>query len=212
MSKKFSLLVVDDEPLNIQVICSALGSEYDIFAALDGHDAISHLKEHKPDLILLDVMMPDLSGFDLCRIIKADAEFEDIPVIYLTAMDSHDGTRQGYDSGGIDYLTKPVDLDLLKLRVRNHLVSKQRYDLVKEQRDLLALKNKELSAALARIKKLEGIIPICMLCKKIRDDKQIWQQLEEYLRDHSEARFSHGLCPECADAQMKSIGAWELSL
>jgi len=198
MNNRHTILVVDDDPNNIKIITSALKNEYDIISALNGHDAIDRLRERKPDLILLDVMMPDLSGYEVCCIIKSDAEFADIPVIFLTAVDTQEGELQGLEAGGIDYLTKPVNLALLKLRVRNHL-------LLKKQRDLLEQKNTELEAALARVKQLEGIIPICSYCKKIRDDQQTWQQLETYISNHSEAVFSHGMCPHCAEEQMKII-------
>jgi len=205
MDKKGKILVVDDEPLNIQLISFSLKGEYTILTALNGHDAISKLKEHSPDLILLDVMMPDISGFDVCKIIKTNPSFVDIPVIFLTAMESHEGALQGLDLGAIDYLTKPVDLELLKLRVRNLVALKERSDLVKEQRDLLARQKEDLEAALARVKQLEGVIPICMYCKKIKDDKQSWQQLERYISEHSEAMFSHSACPECFEKEMKNI-------
>jgi len=205
MDNRFKILAVDDEPVNILLIESALEDEYEIFVALSGHDAISQLKEQKPDMILLDVMMPDISGFDVCKMIKSSAEFADIPIIFLTAMDSREDSRMGLDIGGIDYLTKPVDFDLLKLRVRNHIELKQRNDLVKEQRDLLALQKEELELALARVKQLEGIIPICSYCKKIKDDKSSWHQLEQYITDHSDALFSHGVCPECFEKQMGFI-------
>ena len=205
MTKRPIILAVDDEPVNIQVITSALKFEYDILTALNGYDAISQLKEHKPDLILLDVMMPDLNGFDVCSIIKSDAAFADIPVIFLTALDFYDGERRGLELGAIDYLTKPINFDLLKLRVRNHIALNERNELVMEQRDLLACQKEELEAALARVRKLEGIISICMYCKKIRDDQDTWNQLEQYISDHSEAKFSHGMCPHCAEEQMQVI-------
>ena len=205
MDKRYTILAVDDEPVNIRVISSALKSDYDILTALNGYDAISQLKEHIPDLILLDVMMPDLNGFDVCSIIKSDAAFADIPVIFLTALDFYDGEHRGLELGAIDYLTKPINFDLLKLRVRNHLALKERNDLVKEQRDQLTRQKEELEAALARVRKLEGIIPICMYCKKIKDDQDIWNQLEQYISDHSEAKFSHGMCPHCAAEQMEKI-------
>ena len=205
MNKRCTILVVDDEPINIQIIKSALKGEYEILTALNGYDAISRIEEQRPDLILLDVMMPDLSGFEVCSVIKSDAALADIPVIFLTAMDSADAETQGLALGGIDYLTKPVNLELLKLRVRNHIALKERNDLVKEQRDLLTRRTEELEAALDRVKLLEGIIPICMYCKKIRDDQNSWQQLERYISDHSEAIFSHGTCPDCLETQLKII-------
>lgn len=205
MTKRFKILVVDDEFINIQLMSAALKDEYEVLTALNGFNAISRLKEHKPDLIMLDVMMPDLNGFDVCSIIKSDPAFADIPVIFLTALDTDDEELHGLELGGIDYLTKPVNFALLKQRVRNHLALKERNELVREQRDQLALKNKELEAALGRVKQLEGIIPICMHCKKIRDDQNSWNQLEQYISTHSEAKFSHGICPQCLEEQMKIL-------
>lgn len=199
MLEKMKILVVDDEPFNIHIVSSALGEEFEVFSAQSGHDAIALVKETPPDLILLDVMMPGLSGFEVCRIIKAEAEFADIPVIFLTAMDSSGAEATGLDAGGIDYIAKPVNLALLQLRVRNHLELKRKNDMVLRQRDLLARQTRELETALLRVKRLEGIIPICMYCKNIRDDKNIWQELEAYLLDHTDARLSHGLCPACRD-------------
>lgn len=205
MSKRFKILVVDDEPVNIQVVTSALENSYDIISALDGYEAIDQIKACMPDLILLDVMLPDINGFDICKVIKSNDTFADIPIIFLSALDSRESLYKGLDYGGIDYLTKPVDIDLLKLRVRNHMESKERHDLVKEQRDVIAKQKEELEAILARVKQLEGIIPICMYCKKIRDDQKAWNQLEVYITNHSEAIFSHGVCPDCLEAQIEII-------
>ena len=198
MDKRYRILAVDDEYINTQVIKSLLREEYDVLTALNGQDAIDQVKRYMPDLILLDVMMPDINGFEVCKIIKADELYADIPIIFLTALDTHDGQLEGLELGAIDYLTKPIKFPLLKLRVRNHIA-------LKEQRDQLVRQKEELEAALARVKQLEGIIPICMYCKKIRDDQQSWHQLEKYISNHSEAMFSHGICPECAEEQMKTI-------
>ncbi|MBE0505007.1 MAG: response regulator, partial [Desulfuromonadales bacterium] len=143
MDKRFKILVVDDDAINVQLILATLKNEYDVFTALNGYAAIALLADHPIDLILLDVMMPDLDGFEVCSIIKAEERYADIPVIFLTALDTQDGALRGLDTGGIDYLTKPVNFDLLKLRVRNHLALKERNALVKEQRALLARQKKE---------------------------------------------------------------------
>ncbi len=198
MDKRSKILAVDDEPINLKLMTAALKGNYDILTALNGYDAIGLLEEYRPDIVLLDVMMPDLDGFEVCKIIKADERYADIPVIFLTALDTQEGQLQGLELGGIDYLTKPVNFTLLQLRVRNHLELKRQNDLIKEQRDLL-------KTALSRVKQLEGVITICSCCKKIMDDKQNWQQLERYITNHSEALFSHGACPECAAEQMEVI-------
>ena len=198
MNDKLRILIVDDDPMNIQLLTKALQATYDICIATNGFDAIDQVKETSPDLLILDVMMPDLSGFDVCKIIKSEEAYADIPILFLTAMGTIESEITGLKLGGIDYLTKPVKIDLLELRVRNHIELKRRNDLVREQRDLL-------ESVLARIKQLEGIIPICAYCKKIRDDQQIWHQLETYISNHSEAQFSHGMCPACAKEQMEII-------
>ena len=148
-SKRFSILAVDDEPVNIELMMAALKNDYDILAALSGQDAVELLEERIPDLILLDVMMPVVSGYDVCRIIKADKRFADIPIIFLTSLDSHEGELQGLELGGIDYLTKPTNFDLLKLRIRNQIVQKARNDLMKEQVVQLASQKEELARMLA---------------------------------------------------------------
>jgi response regulator RpfG family c-di-GMP phosphodiesterase len=205
MSNQFKILIVDDENINIQIISAALKNEYDLISALNGFTAIELVKREKPDLILLDVMMPEFNGFDVCRAIKADVSFADIPVVFLTALDTQEGELQGLAIGGIDYLTKPVNIELLKVRVHNHLELKGRNDLLKEQRDLLARQKNELETALSRIKRLEGIIPICMHCKSIRSGDDSWHLLEEYFSEHTDAFFSHGICPSCVKVHYPDV-------
>ncbi len=149
MNKHYKILVVDDDPINVTFLTSALKKDYDILSAVNGQAALNLIKEFMPDLVLLDVMMPDLSGFEVCRIIKSDVALADIPVIFLTAVDTEDAEFQGFELGGIDYLVKPVNIAHLKLRVRNHIAMKERNDLVKEQRDLLERQNEELCRAKA---------------------------------------------------------------
>lgn len=204
-TRRARILVVDDEQINIQVLEAALRENYDIESALGGHEAIRKVKLRLPDLILLDVMMPDLNGFDVCAIIKADPMFADIPIIFLTAMDNLEGELQGLAAGGIDYLNKPFMIDQIRLRVRNHLELKLRNDLIHEQRDQLARQKEELEATLARVRRLEGIIPICMYCKSIRNDENTWQQLEVYISAHSDAKFSHGICPKCLEKERERL-------
>ena len=147
MSKRARILLVDDEAVNIKTITAAINNEFDIIPALDGFEAIRLIKTEHVDLVLLDVMMPGMSGYEVCSLIKAESSFADIPVIFLTAMDSSLGGRRGFEAGGIDYLTKPVDPELLRLRVKNHIELKSRNDQVKEQRDMLEQKNEELAEA-----------------------------------------------------------------
>ncbi|SHI57707.1 Response regulator receiver domain-containing protein [Malonomonas rubra DSM 5091] len=199
MDKRSRLLIVDDEYTTLQMVTETLKTDYDVIIAQDGNEAVRKCREEEPDLILMDVMMPNKDGYEACWEIKSDPQFSDLPVIFLTAADDLKNEIQGLEAGGIDYLTKPVNLVLLSMRVANHLEMKKKADLVKAQRDLLQVQKLKLEAALERIKTLEGIIPICQYCKSIRNDQDSWQRLEEYIESNTDARFSHGICDTCKE-------------
>jgi len=184
------ILIVDDTVANIQVLNESLQAEYRILFATNGSEALKVALESIPDLILLDIMMPEMDGYEVCRRVKADPALKDIPVIFTTALSEVTDERKGLDLGAADYITKPFNPDILKLRVKNHLQ-------LKEQRDQLARLVNELQDAMAKVKLLSGFLPICASCKNIRDDEGYWTQIESYIRDHSEAQFSHGICPDC---------------
>ena len=149
------------------------------------------------DLILLDISMPDVDGIEACRRIKAVDRLRDVPVIMVTAMTDNDYLVSAFDTGAMDYITKPVKKVDRLARVSSALKLKTEMDRRKAQEEALRKANAELSQALQEVKVLRGFIPICASCKKIRDDKGYWQQIETYIQDHSEALFSHGMCQEC---------------
>jgi DNA-binding response OmpR family regulator len=200
------VLIVDDEALNVTFLETTLRKDYQIYTAPNGNEALRQVREHMPDLILLDVIMPGISGFEVARTLRADPLTSAIPVIFLTVMDSFEAESEGLTAGGLDYLTKPFNLKLLKLRVRNHLELKRRNDLIREQRDLVTRQKEELEASFARIKRLEGIISICMHCKNIRSDDASWQKIERYITEHSDAQFSHCICPNCHQTHYREFG------
>ncbi len=196
--KKPMVLIVDDVPKNLQVLASTLRAEdCQIAAATNGQKALDMLNKITPDLILLDVMMPELNGFQVCEKLKADPNTAELPIIFLTARTETEDIVKGFRLGAVDYVTKPFNPAELLARVRTQLELKKARDsektLISELRTTLA----DLKDALARVKALSGLLPICSNCKKIRDDKGYWQQVENYLEDHSEAQFSHSLCPNC---------------
>ncbi|MEZ0372644.1 MAG: response regulator, partial [Candidatus Sericytochromatia bacterium] len=111
MSDRGLILVVDDVPQNLQVLRSTLQKEgYRIAAANNGQVALRYLQKEIPDLILLDVMMPEINGFEVCREIKAQEAFQDVPVIFLTARTEVEDVIAGFDAGGVDYITKPFNM------------------------------------------------------------------------------------------------------
>jgi len=196
--EKQKLLVVDDNPENLAILYKTLRDEYELTGASNGQDALRLVQTTNPDLILLDIMMPEMSGFEVCRILKEQDAFSDIPVIFITALIEAADEARGFEVGAVDYITKPFKPAILKHRIITHLE-------LKSQRDALARKNSELEEALARVKELSGLLPICMHCKKIRDDSGYWSQLETYISLHSQALFSHGICPECYAVEMEKI-------
>ena len=195
----YKVLIVDDIPANIHILAETLGEEYDVRVATDGLKALELAAGlDKPDIILLDIMMPGMDGLEVCRRLRDKPECRDIPVVFVTAMTERDVEIQGLELGAVDYISKPFVPTIVRLRVANQLE-------LKKQRDLLAFQKQQLEATLAKVKLLEGILPVCMYCKKIRRDDDAWQQMEAYITEHSEALFSHGLCPECAAEALRSL-------
>jgi putative two-component system response regulator len=131
-SHKPVVLVVDDAAESIDVARGALGQEFQVKAAINGAKALDIAAQHKPDLILLDVMMPDMSGYEVCRRLKADYTTSHIPVIFVTTLSNTENEGQGLDLGAVDYVTKPYVPSLLRTRVRTH-VSLHRQQIILEQ-------------------------------------------------------------------------------
>lgn len=119
--KQATILVVDDERINIQILNNALSNEYRILAAMTGHDAIKVAQTSQPDLILLDIVLPDISGHDVCRALKNDSQTAHIPIIFVTAQNKPEDELKGLELGAVDYFRKPFVLPLVNVRVRNQI-------------------------------------------------------------------------------------------
>jgi len=164
---------------------------HEVTETVDGAGAWEELqKPDAPRLAILDWMMPGMDGMEVVRRVRAVETDRPPYLIMLTTKGEKADIIAGLQAGANDYLAKPFDAGELRARVEvgRRLV---------EAQGALAEKIGELRRALAEIKTLRGIVPICAGCKKIRDDSGFWQQVEVYVRDHSEAEFSHGLCPDC---------------
>ena len=122
MLSKRRVLVVDDAPENIQPLISTLKDEFTMQVAKNGKDAIAHaLQEPQPDIILLDILMPEMDGYQVCKILKSDDKTKDIPIIFVTALSDSEDEEKGLKLGAVDYITKPINPQLVKARVNNHL-------------------------------------------------------------------------------------------
>lgn len=204
MNRK-SILIVDDEPLSVKILCHQLEKDYTTILAHGGREALEIMTRIIPDIILLDIMMPDIDGYEVYRTIRLNPVFDGIPVLFITSLPDVECEAAGLEMGADDYIHKPFNADLVRLRIKNHLALSQAHSLLVQRSAELQALNTKLEATLAQVKLLEGIIPICSYCHKIRDDKDDWNQLEQYITTHSEALFSHGICPECATEQRALI-------
>ncbi|MCP4219896.1 MAG: response regulator [bacterium] len=189
--EKTLILMVDDVAMNLQILGNILRRRgYRVAPANNGIQALEVIEELQPDLVLLDIMMPELDGYEVCRRIKENPKVNEIPVIFITAKVATEDIVEGFKAGAIDYVTKPFNPSELLARVSTHLELKKSRD--REKKLVKGLKD-----ALSKVKLLSGLLPMCSNCKKIRDDGGYWQQVEEYIGRHSEAHFSHSLCPDC---------------
>jgi DNA-binding response OmpR family regulator len=170
---------------------------YEVVSAGDGAAAWGALQDPAaPRLAILDWMMPHMDGLEVCRRVRARPTSDPPYLILLTARGACDDIVAGLESGADEYLTKPVDPAELRAR----LLAGCR---VLELRANLAARVAELEAALARVKQLHGLLPICSYCKRIRTDANYWQQVEAYLAQHADVSFSHGICPSCFETVVR---------
>ncbi len=187
------ILIAEDDKTSRMILEKTLTKAgHDVVDVEDGLKALASIQKEVPDMLITDWMMPDLDGLELCRRVRALDLPSYVYIILWTALTQKENVIQGLDAGADDYITKPFDRTELLARVR---AGERIIQLEKSLRQ----KNKELSEALAQVKQLKGIVPICMHCKKIRNDENYWQQVEEYVAEHTEADFSHSICPECLE-------------
>lgn len=126
------LLVVDDQPANIQVLYQILSPEYEVFMATSGQQAIDFCEKNQPDLILLDVVMPGMSGLEVCQTLKDSLETQHIPVIFVTSISDSASEQACWEAGGVDFIAKPVNPVTVRHRVRVHLTLKQQADTLRQ--------------------------------------------------------------------------------
>ncbi len=170
---------------------------YQVVVATDGAEAWRVLESgDPPKLAILDWMMPVMDGIEICRRVRETQRGSPSYLIILTARGGNTDIVRGLEAGADDYITKPFNGDELRARLSVGV-------RVVELQTNLADRVNELEHALAGVKQLQGLLPICCYCKKIRDDRNYWQQVEGYISAHSEAQFSHGVCPDCYEKLVK---------
>jgi phosphoserine phosphatase RsbU/P len=193
-----NVLLAEDDPLTRATVDIALRDwGFQVVGCADGETAWNHLRRPDgPKLALLDWLMPGVDGPEICRRIRADESLKSIYLILLTARSGQEDVNAGLTAGADDYIAKPFDRDELRLRLR----CGQR---ILELQDNLNERVRELEEALTRVRQLQRILPICSYCKKVRNDRDYWEQVEAYIANHVDVRFSHGICPECYEHRVK---------
>jgi DNA-binding response OmpR family regulator len=176
-TKDALILAVDDTPGDLDLLTRILEREgYRLAPAKDGAQTLEAAAKERPDLILLDVTMPGMDGLELCRRLKAAPTTHDIPIIFVTGQSGSEEILAGFEAGAVDYVTKPYRIPELLARVHVHV---------------------ELRRVQNEVRTLRGILPTCSYCKQIRDEQGTWHAIEFFISQHSEAQFSHGICPGC---------------
>ena len=135
--QKKIILTVDDTIINIDVVKGILAKDYLVQAATSGKMALKIIEKQKPDLVLLDIMMPEMDGYEVCKILKSQQSTKNIPIIFLTAKSEESDEAKGLALGAVDYITKPISPPILKERVKNHLILQASKKLLEEQNQVL---------------------------------------------------------------------------
>lgn len=219
---KYNLLLIDDRVENLIALESILDDpKFNLIKTTSGQEALAKVLEYEFALILADVYMPVMNGFEIAELLRGKNESKHIPIIFITAIKKEEKyIFKGYESGAVDYLLKPFDPEILKSKVNVFIdlfkqkkmiqlqAEKLKQQMTKLNEAYSKLEKKEkaqknlitkLQAALDEVKKLSGLLPICSECKKIRDDKGYWNQIEAYIESHADVQFSHGICSVCSE-------------
>jgi len=185
-------LVADDDRVTAEILSRTLERwEFDVTVVANGAAAWARLRATTaPTIAILDWMMPQMDGPEICRSVRRELPLANMYLMLLTARESRGDLVTGLDAGADDYIIKPFDAEELRARVQVGV-------RVLALQERLAERVAELQTALANVKQLRGLLPICSYCKRIRGDDQYWQKLEGYIAEHSDAQFSHGICPTC---------------
>lgn len=188
------ILIAEDDFISRSLLDTTLRKwGHEVVAYNDGlsaHEAL--LREDAPQLAILDWMMPGKDGDEVCRLVREQRPPTNLYLILLTARSSKQDLVKGLESGADDFVAKPFDRAELRAKVNAgaHTI---------ELQNNLAARLRELETSLAHVKQLQGILPICSYCSRVRDDQDYWQKVESYLMLHTDVQLSHAVCPQCYD-------------
>jgi PleD family two-component response regulator len=201
-SPALRVLYMEDDPVTARIVQAKLEKKgFEVSLASDGGEGLKRLDKESFDIVLVDKNMPVHDGLEVIRIVCRSADETTVSPIMITASGDEKAAVEAMKLGAADYLVKDPDGQFLALlpTVIEQALAKRELAVAKrraeEERERLIV---ELQEALAEVKALSGLLPICTSCKKIRDDEGYWKQIERYIQERSEAQFSHGICPECA--------------
>jgi len=188
------ILVADDHEVSLYLLKRQLTNwGYRVTTASDGEAALQILASAAaPSIAIIDWHMPKIDGLEVCRRVRSKQDHPYTYLVLLSARGRRDEIADGLKSGADDYVIKPFNPDELKARLK---VGQR---IVKLERNL-EKRVRELETAIVEAKRLKGFLPICMYCKNIRDDKNYWHQIEDYIRTATGTDFAHGVCPACRE-------------
>lgn len=191
-TEKIKVLCVEDDKTTSSILAYLLKKwGYTPIIFENAREALNMLEdENSPQLILTDWVMPEMNGLEFTTAIRKKYSQRHIYIIILSSMSEKNNIVQGLQAGADDYIVKPFAPQEVECRLK---IGERTLTLQNQ----LSAKVEELSKAIETIKTLEGLIPICMYCKKIRTTDNYWQQIEEYIEHHSNAKFTHGICEDC---------------
>jgi Response regulators consisting of a CheY-like receiver domain and a winged-helix DNA-binding domain len=197
------ILVAEDDSVTRRVLEATLSRiGFDVITASDGTATWRMLEtldgKDAPELVVLDWMMPGIDGIEICRKLRTTPGFELMYIILLTSRSEKEDLAMGLTAGANDYISKPFHPIELESRVR---VGQRMLNLQRSLTSRIA----ELEGALAHVRRLQGLLPICSYCKKVRNEDNYWQQVESYITSHSDLKLSHSVCPNCLERVMKEI-------
>ncbi len=191
------ILIADDSSTVRSLLTEMLWRwGHEVVATKDGAEAWTQLQAQAPMLAILDWVMPEPDGVELCRRIRTTPPLSNLYVLMLTGMSETQDVVAGLNAGANDFLTKPFKEAELQARINVGV-------RLVELQSALASRISELEAALKDNKELRGLLPICAYCKSVRSDQNYWQSVERYFGDHSDLRFTHGICPRCLETVVK---------